>query len=113
VTTILLANDMRDLEEDRAEGKATAVTLWGRSFGRVLWIGLVVAAFAFVVVWILLRPRSLALLTVVVAVPHAVAAWKALWRGRDRETLALGLRRTAGLHLAFGFLLSLGLLLRT
>jgi 1,4-dihydroxy-2-naphthoate octaprenyltransferase len=112
VTAILLANDMRDLEEDRAEGKATAVTAWGRGFGRWLWLILAAGAYVVVILWSVFTPRSLPLLLVLLSLPQLVFAAKTLWKGRDRATFALGLRQTAGLHLAFGVLFAIGLCLR-
>jgi 1,4-dihydroxy-2-naphthoate octaprenyltransferase len=112
VTTILLANDMRDLEEDRAEGKATAVTAWGRAFGRWLWLVLCAGAYVVVIVWGVFAPRSLPLLLVLLSLPQLALAARTLWEGRDRASLALGLRQTAGLHLSFGVLFAIGLCLR-
>ncbi|MBD3334245.1 MAG: 1,4-dihydroxy-2-naphthoate octaprenyltransferase [Candidatus Eisenbacteria bacterium] len=111
VSAILVANDLRDMEEDRAEGKRTAVTAWGRPAGWWLWTLLVAAAYLVILAWALVHEYLWTPVLVAPSLPLAVRAGHSLWRSEDRETLAQGLRRTALLHLAFGILLSIGLVL--
>ena len=108
VTAILVANNLRDLEEDAAAGKRTLVTLWGRGFGRWLWASLVVAGIAIPVGLALTGSMGLLLLLPLLALPNAVQAQRTLWRGKDRVSLLVGLRQSARLHWRYGVLLAVG-----
>ncbi len=108
VTAILAANDLRDLEEDRTGGKTTPVTLFGRKAGRWEWTMLVAAAFVIVAVLALTRTPTLLALVVLLSLPEAWKAYRLVWRGQDRASLAPALRETARLHGYLGVLLSLG-----
>ncbi|MBI2866452.1 MAG: 1,4-dihydroxy-2-naphthoate octaprenyltransferase [Chloroflexi bacterium] len=108
VTAILVANDLRDLEEDRAAGKRTPVTLLGRPFGRWSWAALVMAGF-FIVVWLATAgAMGLTTLLALLALPQAIRALRTVWSGDDRPRLLMALRQSAKLHLWFGTLLALG-----
>ena len=111
VTAILVANDLRDLEEDAAAGKVTPVTLWGRPFGRRAWTALVAGAYAAVVALVVWgAPGPWALLPLL-ALPTAVRAGRVLWRGETRPALGVGMRLAAALHWRFGLLLAAGVAL--
>ncbi len=111
VTAILAANDIRDLEEDRAAKKATIGTWLGRGFARWEWTLLVVAAFFVVVVLALLRITGPTILISLLALPQGVAAVRLMWQGRERAELAQALRATARLHGLLGILLAVGVAL--
>jgi len=111
VTAILVANDLRDLEEDRSAGKVTPVTLWGRSLGRWLWLGLVVGALVLDVTLASTGVITLVALIAIVAALRAATAARLIYSGDSRPVLASGLRATASFHLWFGVLLSGGILL--
>jgi 1,4-dihydroxy-2-naphthoate octaprenyltransferase len=106
VTAILVVNDVRDLEEDRADGKTTPVVLWGRPFGRLAWTGLVVAAFAVVLLGGAVRLPWPQRALVLVALPLALAAARGVWGARDRARLTRALGLTARLHFLFGLALA-------
>ena len=108
VTAILVANNLRDLEEDAAAGKRTLVTLWGLGFGRWMWAGLVVTGIAIPVGLALTGSMGLLLFLPFLALPNAVQAQRTLWRGRDRASLLVGLRQSARLHWRYGVLLAVG-----
>lgn len=111
VTAILVANDLRDVEEDRAAGRATPVTVLGRAFGRVLWSVLAGAAVATLValsgVGLVPLPALLALL----ALPRLARAARHVWRASDRPSFVPALRDSAAVHGQFGVLLAAGLAL--
>jgi len=111
VTAILVANDLRDLEEDRLAGKTTPVTRFGRGFGVVLFLLLVAAAYLCVFVWVSVQPSLLPLLLVVLTLPKVRSTARLLTTRSDRTALNAGLRGSAQLHLQFGILLAVGLLL--
>lgn len=107
VTAILLANDLRDIEEDRAVGKITPITLFGRLSGKREWVLLTAIAFVVLIV-ITLTEKSMLILLALLALPQAVRAFKVVWRARERMDFAQALKATSMLHAQFGLLLSLG-----
>ncbi|MBU1700179.1 MAG: 1,4-dihydroxy-2-naphthoate octaprenyltransferase [Candidatus Eisenbacteria bacterium] len=111
VTAILVVNDLRDLDEDRAEGKMTPVTWWGRSFGRGLWLVLVVSGYLVVCGRALLDPAMRGLLLVLLSLPILFVAARPVFHGKERETLARGLRMTSLVHFVFGLLFAIGLII--
>jgi 1,4-dihydroxy-2-naphthoate octaprenyltransferase len=110
VTAILVVNDLRDLEEDRQAGKTTPITLFGRGFGVVFFLLLVAGAYLSVFLWVSAKPSLLPLLLVVGALPKLRATARLLAAGDDRTALNESLRGAAQLHLQFGILLAVGLL---
>jgi len=108
VTAILVANNLRDAEEDRHSGKRTLVAWWGHQ--RVAWIFclLVLGAFAMlpvlalcgVVPWVGVIPFLLVL-------PQSWKLTGLVRHGTVRAVLHQALRGTAQLHLRFGLLLAL------
>ena len=106
VTAILVANDLRDLEEDREAGKRTPVTLLGRPFGRWLWLLLVTAGFAIVLALTTVGRQGPLLLLPLLAVPSAAKTLPLIWRREDRPSLAIAMRHSARLHWWFGLLLA-------
>ena len=109
VTAILAANDLRDLEEDLMGGKTTTTTLLGRRFGRWEWTVLVGAAFILIVALVAARRTGPLALVSLLSLPQAVIAARSIWRGRQRADLTPALRATSKLHLYFGILLAIGL----
>jgi 1,4-dihydroxy-2-naphthoate octaprenyltransferase len=108
VTAILVANNLRDAEEDRRSGKHTLVALWGSR--PVIWLFCLLVLVAFgmlpvlalsgVVPWVGLLPFVLVL-------PQSWTLIRLIWRGTERVALHQALRGTAQLHLRFGLLLTL------
>ena len=108
VTAILVANNLRDAEEDRHSGKQTLVALWGQR--PVIWLFCLLVLVAFgmlpvlalsgVVPWVGLLPFVLVL-------PQSWTLICLIWRGTERIVLHQALRSTAQLHLRFGLLLTL------
>ena len=117
VTAILVVNNYRDLDTDRASGKHTVAVRFGRAFSRGEWIALVAAAFAAAPLhWALGFAGSgpwvlLPLLALPLAVPplRALLAPHALDGHGPRLNQALG--RTAKMLLAFGALYAIGIAL--
>jgi 1,4-dihydroxy-2-naphthoate polyprenyltransferase len=109
VTAILVVNDLRDIDEDRQSGKVTPVSRLGPGFGLGLFVLLVAGAYLSVLFWVVARPGLVALLLVVLALPKAIATTCLIRAGDERATLNRVLRGAAQLHLQFGVLLALGL----
>jgi 1,4-dihydroxy-2-naphthoate octaprenyltransferase len=108
VTAILVANNLRDADEDRHCGKHTLVALWGQRPVTWLFCLLVLVAFGMlpvlalsgVVPWVALLPFVLVL-------PQSWTLIRLIWHGTERAVLHQALRGTAQLHLRFGLLLTL------
>jgi 1,4-dihydroxy-2-naphthoate octaprenyltransferase len=109
VANILHANNLRDIENDRARGKTTISTLIGRpGADYVLW-ALSLGAYGVVVIAVAAGELSAGSLVVLASLPAWFAMVSAL---RETESRALNLlvRNSARLHMQFGVLLALGLL---
>ena len=111
VTNILVVNNVRDIATDRAVGKRTLATRIGRRATRAQYVLLVVAAY--------LIPTALWLADVLFAwallpwltVPLAVRAARGVLSHEDGLTLNKMLKATGRLHLLYGVLFAISLLL--
>ncbi|HZD38009.1 MAG TPA: 1,4-dihydroxy-2-naphthoate polyprenyltransferase [Actinomycetes bacterium] len=103
---ILLANNVRDLEGDRAAGKRTLVVRLGLARSRTLFVATVVAMFVIVALIGVARPTALLALA---AVPFAVMPARLVRRRRDALGLVAALAGTARLQLIVCVLLAAGL----
>jgi 1,4-dihydroxy-2-naphthoate octaprenyltransferase len=112
VTAILQVNNIRDTESDGAAGKVTLATLFSRRFSNVEYVALIAGAYVAVLGLIALRPELWTVAVVGVSLPTALALSRAVVAATTPQALNLCLRKTAGLHLRFGALLTLGLLIR-
>lgn len=111
VADILHANNLRDIDNDRARHKVTFATVVGRPLADYMYVALTFAPFAVVPVAVALDQMAPEALTSMLAVPFAGMAVREL---RHADSLALNalVRATAGLHMRFGLLLALGFALR-
>jgi 1,4-dihydroxy-2-naphthoate octaprenyltransferase len=103
---ILLANNVRDLDGDRAAGKRTLVVRLGLARSRTLFVATVVAMFVIVALIGVARPTALLALA---AVPFAVMPARLVRRRRDALGLVAALAGTARLQLIVCVLLAAGL----
>jgi 1,4-dihydroxy-2-naphthoate octaprenyltransferase len=111
VTGILVVNDLRDIDEDRLTGKITPVSRFGTGFGLGTFLFLVVGAYVSVLLWVVGRPPLFPVLLVLLALPKAVGTTRLIRAGGTRASLNQALRGSAQLHLQFGVLLALGLVI--
>jgi 1,4-dihydroxy-2-naphthoate polyprenyltransferase len=111
VTAILVVNDIRDIDEDRQTGKITLVSRLGQGWGLGLFLLMVIAAYSSVLLWVVVSASVLPVLLVLLALPKAVATTRLIKSGDTRATLNQALRGAAQLHLQFGVLLALGLVI--
>lgn len=111
VTNILVINNLRDIVTDRAAGKHTLAVRIGAPASRVQYLVFTVVAYLVPLAiwpagaagaWVLLSWLSL---------PLAVALVRTVMAGTAGPSLNLVLKRTGQLHLLFGLLFALGLLL--
>ncbi len=108
---ILLVNNIRDVDGDARAGKRTIVVRLGRDAGRKLYETALVAGFgAPLIGWMMGALPATALLSLL-AVPLARPPIRAVLGTTEGPPLNEALASTARLELAFGVLLSAGLLL--
>ncbi|MDG6914622.1 MAG: 1,4-dihydroxy-2-naphthoate octaprenyltransferase [Nitrososphaerota archaeon] len=107
VTSILLANNLRDVEKDRAAGRRTLAVLIGRARGTGLLLALFLAALLWSVPASLITGSTWVLL-VWLALPGAVRTYRTLASG---EAWARSVPLAARMHVLVGLLLALSVLL--
>lgn len=112
VTAILVVNNLRDLEGDRAHGKRTLATVLGPAGTRSEYLLLVLGAYLALVAGVAVRALPPLALLPVLTVPEALRTWRIVRDVTDPLTLSqAGLRGTARLHMRIGLLLTAGLVL--
>jgi len=108
----LHANNMRDIEHDRAAGKTTLATLLGRQRSATEYTFWIVASYLATLVTVAIESAYWPVLLVVFSIPTALGMVELARTGSDTPSLNRLLRKTAGLHLRFGSLLIAGLAIR-
>jgi 1,4-dihydroxy-2-naphthoate octaprenyltransferase len=108
VTAILVANNVRDIDTDRAAGKRTLAVLLGRRRTRMLFAGLVFGAFGLIALvaaagWV---PRLCAL--GLLALPLAIRPVTVVFRETAGPALIGALKGTARVNALVGVLVALG-----
>jgi 1,4-dihydroxy-2-naphthoate polyprenyltransferase len=105
--TLLEANNLRDVDGDAAAGKRTLAVRVGKRRGRWLYLGILAADFATVGLVGWQRPYALLALA---ALPLAWRPATIVWSGAEGRALLPVLAATGRLQLAFGLLLTVGIL---
>jgi len=96
---VLLANNLRDIDQDRVSGKRTLTVLIGRTATRWLFTLLLIAAFAIAAWLALFYPIAwLTLLALLAAIPAMVI----VWMYRDPRELVVALGLTSLTSVAYG-----------
>jgi 1,4-dihydroxy-2-naphthoate polyprenyltransferase len=108
VAAILHANNLRDLEEDRAIGKRTLATILGRSRANLEYYILVGGTYLSLLLTILLNISPWYTLVTALTLPAAVALMRRVSVNTEPAALNPVLRKTAQLHMRFGMLLIAG-----
>jgi 1,4-dihydroxy-2-naphthoate octaprenyltransferase len=109
VTAILVVNNLRDIETDRAAKKYTLGVLLGDRLTRAWYFVLVGAAFGVAIGAWPLGPLDWPVLLVLGAVLPLAAPARATWSGVRGRELNLALRATARFNLVFGLLFALAI----
>lgn len=111
VAAILLANNIRDMESDRRGGRKTIPIVFGRNGAiliyRLLLLEAYVTAFLLIVFGVVPWTAAVALLSL----PILLRLWSGIASTRIPARLDPVVKRTAGLHLAFGLLYTVGVLI--
>src|SRR5256884_5428531 len=109
VTAILNMNNVRDYQDDLAVRKLTLPVRLGQVFGKRFHAFLLVGSYIAVTLFVLLRLLPLYSLAVWITFPLAFSNVRAVLSATDRKAFAIGIKRTAQLHLQFGVMLALGI----
>jgi 1,4-dihydroxy-2-naphthoate octaprenyltransferase len=108
VAAILHANNVRDLDADRAVNKRTLAVLFGLRFARAEYIFLVGGAYVVTVVMVLPGIIPWPALLVFVTAPEAYRLIRIIMTSRDTALLHQAQGRTARLHGRFGLWMVVG-----
>jgi len=111
VTAILNMNNVRDYQEDRLVHKLTLPVRFGQAFGRWYHTCLLLSSYLAVTAFVVLRWLPIFSLIVWITFPLAFLNVRSVLTVTDRKAFIVGIKRTSALHLQFGLLLSIGLLL--
>jgi 1,4-dihydroxy-2-naphthoate octaprenyltransferase len=112
VTAILVVNNLRDIDTDRAAGKRTLAVLLGRRATRAEYVLLLAAAYLLLPAGPLLGLAGWWALLPLLTLPYAILLIRIVLRAEGRP-LNLALAGTGRLHLLFGTLFAVGLLAGT
>jgi 1,4-dihydroxy-2-naphthoate octaprenyltransferase len=107
-TCILVVNNIRDLETDRASGKRTLAVMLGYRLARAEFVGLLAVAYAVPVAFWAVLDYSPAVLLPLLSVPLAVAVARVVLTRRDGEALNPALERTGQLLAVYALLFAAG-----
>ena len=108
VAAILHANNVRDLENDRRNGKWTLAALAGRPIADYEYIALMLGGYAVVVAMTIAGSAPWPILVTLVTLPLALRIVRLEGQQQSARGLNLVLAQTAGLHMLFGVLLAFG-----
>jgi 1,4-dihydroxy-2-naphthoate octaprenyltransferase len=107
----LHANNLRDIDVDRAAGKTTLANLLGRTWGNREYVLLIVFAYLSVVMLMMIETNLWPIAITGAAVPTAVRLIRFAFSPATGDELNPLLRKSAGLHLRFGTLLLTGVVI--
>lgn len=109
-TAILVANNVRDYENDKSSGKKTLVVRFGKTFGRIEYLALMATA---AVIPLLLPqfgfPIGHAYYASIFIIP-AIPVMRKVWQSDDCNTLHVALVQTSKLLVLYGIIFCVGLL---
>ena len=109
---VLVVNNYRDLEPDRAVGKRTLAVCLGRRFSRFQYATLILVPFVLLAPLAVQTHVSLALLIPLLALPTGVGLVKRFWQETPGPAFNALLARTARFQVLFAVLLCVGILLK-
>jgi 1,4-dihydroxy-2-naphthoate octaprenyltransferase len=109
VTAILNMNNTRDYQDDLAVQKRTLPVRFGQVFGQRFHAFLLIGSYIAVTLFVLIRLLPLFSLAVWITFPLAFSNVQSVLMATDRKAFAIGIKRTATLHLQFAVMLALGI----
>lgn len=111
VGAILLANNIRDLDGDKENGRKTLAILVGRKNAIIVLASMFAISYLWIIVLIALKMASPWLLLVLISVPKPIQATKGFIGKTIPITMMPAMKATAQTNTIFGLLLSIGLIL--
>jgi 1,4-dihydroxy-2-naphthoate octaprenyltransferase len=108
VAAILHANNLRDIENDRKQGKVTIAAILGRPAADYELAALILGAYAIAIALAVTNAAPLWTLVALASLPLAARLLATLRLSREARALNVVLAGTAGLHMVFGLLWALG-----
>jgi 1,4-dihydroxy-2-naphthoate polyprenyltransferase len=109
-SSILVLNNLRDIDSDAAAGKRTLATLIGRRRTLYLLLAFVCAAFAVPIVILATRLAGVTIMLMHFGIPIAAVPVRTAFATRSGPPLVGALKRMAVTELAYALLLTVGLL---
>ena len=110
-TNILVVNNLRDIDTDRAAGKHTLAVRLGRRGAQIEYLLLLILAYAIPLGLAMGGLFSFWVMLTWLSIPLAVSLWGQMWREKGRALNAT-LAGTARLELVYSVLLSVGLVIQ-
>ncbi len=107
VTSILLANNLRDVDKDREHGRRTIAVMVGRRRGSIILLGLIASAFLWSVPAFLIYSAPTSVFLLWLALPVAVKGCAELMEGKAWDNSVTVVAR---IHVLVGLLLAVSLL---
>jgi len=112
IGAILMANNIRDLEEDTSHGRKTLAILLGRSRAVAFLAGMFILAIAWIAALSFSGVASLWPLLTLISLPKAITAINKFHNASSRQAEIEAMIATAQTNTIFGLALSIGLLLQ-
>lgn len=109
VTAILNMNNVRDYQDDLAVNKKTLPVRFGQKFGQRFHAFLLIGSYIAVTLFVLVGLLPLFSLAVWLTFPLAFINVRSVLTATDRKAFVMGIKRTSALHLQFGVVFSLAL----
>ena len=113
VTAILVVNNLRDIETDRASDKVTLAVILGERNTRIEYVALTIGAFVSIAIFAAVGLIPDFCFIAWIALPPGMWLAREIANGRAGAALNPMLKRTAQLHLLVGALIGLGGVLGT
>ncbi|WP_064092740.1 1,4-dihydroxy-2-naphthoate polyprenyltransferase [Rossellomorea aquimaris] len=111
VGAILLANNIRDLDGDKINGRKTLAIILGRKGAIILLASMFSVSYIFIVLLVLFGAVSPWLLVVFLSIPKALKATKGFIGKSQPIEMMPAMKATAQTNTIFGFLMSVGLMI--
>lgn len=105
IGAILLGNNIRDMEQDKAGGRRTIAILLGRKRGRILFAGVFAAAYILVLALVAAQVLTPWALLVLLTVPSAIYVVRLFFRFSEPKHLHAAVKGTSALLFRFGSLM--------
>ena len=109
VTAILNMNNVRDYTDDLAVQKRTLPVRFGQRFGQIFHAVLLIGSYVALTAFALFGVLPLFSLLVWITFPLALSNVRAVLTATERRAFIIGIKRTALLHLQFGAVLALAI----